>query len=276
MLPEFDEFDDEGFDEGEPDQPPRRRWGRWVFVALVLALVAAAGVIWVRDVTVKPHQAASPTPPPFSVKFVEVQPGTAVPVAGSAVPDSALAQTEWIKKVSAHTDIPRRVLTAYVHAQFAVAAANPDCHLSWTMLAGVGWAETHHGQWHGDVVEPDGEEAFPIIGPALDGTAGLQKISDTDHGRLDGDPVWDRAIGPMQFVPQTWLRWATRTSTDGRPADPQNIDDATLSAGRYLCASGGDLATPAGWWAATWVYNNSAVYGEEVFSGATSYALASR
>ena len=269
MLPEFDEQ--------QLEPPPRHRWGRWVFLLLVLALVVTAGLIWVRDVHAKsPAAAAPPQPPVFSVQLLDVAPGSAVPVAGGAVPAVAVAQTAFVQRVSAHTDIPRRVLTAYVHAQFAIAASNPSCHLSWTTLAGIGWVESRHGQWQGDQVAPNGEETTPIIGPALDGSAGLQRIGDTDHGRLDGDTVWDRAVGPLQFLPSTWAIWDVRASGDGKPADPQNIDDATLTAGRYLCAQGGDLATAKGWWQATWIYNNSAAYGQTVFSGATAYALASR
>ncbi|HWC82544.1 MAG TPA: murein transglycosylase [Pseudonocardiaceae bacterium] len=268
VLPEFDE-------QAEP--PPRHRWGRWVFLLLVLALIATAGLIWRYDVHMTPHTtAATPEPPAFSVQLLEVTPGTAVPATGGAVPGVPAAQTAFVDRVSGHTDIPRRVLTAYLHAQAVLAAGAPACHLSWTMLAGVGWVESQHGEWHGDSVTATGEEATPIIGPALDGSAGMQKIGDTDHGRLDGDTVWDHAVGPMQFLPATWLVWGVRASGDGKPADPQDIDDAALTAGRYLCAQGGDLATPAGWWAATWVYNNSATYGQTVFSGATAYALASR
>lgn len=38
----------------------------------------------------------------------------------------------------------------------------------------------------------------------LDGTSGNLHIPDTDKGKLDGDPLMDRAMGPMQFIPETW------------------------------------------------------------------------
>ncbi len=39
-------------------------------------------------------------------------------------------------------------------------------------------------------------------------TNATRLIGDTDGGALDGDPVVDRAVGPMQFIPSTWARWS--------------------------------------------------------------------
>jgi membrane-bound lytic murein transglycosylase B len=76
----------------------------------------------------------------------------------------------------------------------------------------------------------------------------------------------------MQFLPSTWARWATRASADGQPPDPQNVDDAALTAARYLCASGGNLSTGKGWWKAVLAYNESVAYARDVFSAADAYA----
>jgi membrane-bound lytic murein transglycosylase B len=76
----------------------------------------------------------------------------------------------------------------------------------------------------------------------------------------------------MQFLPVTWKKYAVRANGDGAPPDPQNMDDAALSAGRYLCAVAKDVTTPAGWWAAVRTYNNSTQYGQEVFDGQDAYA----
>jgi membrane-bound lytic murein transglycosylase B len=89
---------------------------------------------------------------------------------------------------------------------------------------------------------------------------------------LDGDTTWDRAVGPMQFLPATWKKWAVRASDDGAQPDPQNMDDAAMSAARYLCSVGGDLTTPSGWWSAVLTYNNSVQYGQQVFDGQDAYA----
>ena len=63
---------------------------------------------------------------------------------------------------------------------------------------------------------------------------GFAVIVDSDGGRLDGNAEWDRAIGPMQFLPETWSRWAVDGNGDG-VADPHNLYDATATAARFLC-----------------------------------------
>lgn len=95
----------------------------------------------------------------------------------------------------------------------------------------------------------------------------MRAIADTDGGVLDGDTTWDRAVGPFQFIPTTWTRWGSDGDGDGR-ADPQDVDDAALSAGRYPCADGKDLATGEGWSRAALSYNNSAQYLQDVYDGA--------
>lgn len=64
---------------------------------------------------------------------------------------------------------------------------------------------------------------------------GFAVIEDTDNGRMDGNSRWDRAVGPMQFIPQTWSYWATDGSGDD-VADAQNLYDASASAARFLCS----------------------------------------
>lgn len=289
-----DEADEDFDDEHEPEgatgaggmsvlltemrsAPPRKRRGRWVFVALVLVLLAGGGVVWLSDARMPQHhhKVAAPQPPEFIIPLLAIPPDSSVPSAGAAPPPVGPARTAWIDALSARTDLPRIALAAYLQAADLLARSTPACHLSWTTLAGVGWVESRHGLYHGDTLLADGEEAVPIIGPALDGTNGNQRITDTDHGALDGDPVWDHALGPMQFLPHTWSIWGRRAAGDGRPADPQNINDAALTAGRYLCASGGDLGQPTDWWQALFVYNNSITYGQTVYSGASAYAQAS-
>ena len=78
----------------------------------------------------------------------------------------------------------------------------------------------------------------PIIGIPLDGTHDTQAIGDTDKGLYDLDPVWDRAVGVLQFIPGTWKRWASDGNGDGK-TDPQNLYDASLGAARKLCGDAG-------------------------------------
>jgi membrane-bound lytic murein transglycosylase B len=109
----------------------------------------------------------------------------------------------------------------------------------------------------------------------LDGRPGVAFIADTDGGRFDGDTVFDRAVGPMQFIPSSWRSFGMDGNGDG-VADPNNIDDAALAAGRYLCANGRDLSTGPGWRSAVLSYNNSDDYGRRVYAAADQYASASR
>lgn len=239
----------------------------------VAGLIVAFGV-WERGGPLtQVAKAEGPIVPLFTVPELEVASGSAVPTTPPDVPADPSARTTWITTLAAHTDLPRRALQAYVTAATLTAQRSPGCHMTWTMLAGIGRIESDHGQHQGDWINPNGTEGFPIIGPALDGSPGVQKIADTDHGRLDGDTTWDHAVGPMQFLPSRWMELGQRASGDGQPPDPQNIDDATLTAAGYLCRSG-DLSQPANWWAAAFQYNNSVPYGRAVFSAADAYAKA--
>ncbi|MGH3773169.1 MAG: lytic transglycosylase domain-containing protein [Pseudonocardiaceae bacterium] len=137
----------------------------------------------------------------------------------------------------------------------------PGCHLPWAVLAGIGEVESGHAS--GGRVDAAGTTLGPILGPQLDGSLGTAAIPDTDHGVLDGDPVWDRAVGPMQFIPSSWRGWGV--------GSPDNIYDSTLAAGRYLCAGGADLSDPAQLHAAVLRYNHSAAYVDIVLRWAHTY-----
>jgi membrane-bound lytic murein transglycosylase B len=143
--------------------------------------------------------------------------------------------------------------------------------MSWTLLAGIGLVESRHGSAGGATLQADGVTSTPILGPALDGSRGTVAIPATAEGlRLDGDPKWDHAIGPMQFIPSTWSRWGR--SADGGTPNPNDIDDAALTAAAYLCAAGGDVGTAAGWQAAISAYNAPPGYAVEVTDQANVYA----
>jgi len=189
------------------------------------------------------------------------------------IPAGVSPYSAWAVALSRVIDVPARALQAYGNAQNLVAQQQPGCHLSWTTLAGIAHIESNHSRFGGRSLQPDGRPSSPIIGIPLDGSPGVQAIKDTDGGVLDGDPVWDRAVGPFQFIPSTWMHWKADGNGDG-VADPQNIDDAALAAGHYLCAGGKDLATGAGWWQAILSSNNSVAYVQTVFTGAEAYARA--
>ncbi|MGW7817569.1 lytic transglycosylase domain-containing protein [Streptomyces puniciscabiei] len=152
--------------------------------------------------------------------------------------------------------LPATVFAAYRRAEEELARTAPGCRLRWQLLAAIGQVES--GQAWGGRVTPDGTTVTPILGPRLTGGA-FAVVPDTDGGAYDGDPVYDRAVGPMQFIPSTWARWGADGNGDGR-ADPDNVYDAALAAGRYLCAGGRDLSNPADLDRAVLGYNHSDAY----------------
>ncbi|MGW3140027.1 lytic transglycosylase domain-containing protein [Streptomyces sp. NPDC001139] len=152
--------------------------------------------------------------------------------------------------------VPATVFAAYRHAEAELGRTAPGCGLRWQLLAAIGQVES--GQAGGGRVTSDGTTVTPILGPRLDGGA-FAVVRDTDGGAYDGDAVYDRAVGPMQFIPSTWARWGADGNGDGR-SDPDNVFDAALAAGRYLCAAGRDLSEGAGLDRAILGYNHSAAY----------------
>lgn len=163
---------------------------------------------------------------------------------------------------AAAAGIPASVLAAYRKAEQTVAGTDPGCHLPWELLAAIGKVES--GQARGGRVDAEGTTLSPILGPVLNG-AGFANISDTDNGQYDGDATHDRAVGPMQFIPSTWATWGQDGNGDGKK-DPNNIFDASLATGRYLCADGRDVAVKHDLDQAILGYNHSQEYLSTVLS----------
>jgi hypothetical protein len=166
-------------------------------------------------------------------------------------------------------DIPEAAVRAYKNAAATMAQTDPQCRIPWTLLAGIGRVESDHGRYGGSVLGSDGVPRPAIRGVALNGH-GVAAIPDTDHGRFDGDKVWDRAVGPMQFIPSTWALYGTDADGDGT-ANAFDINDAALTAARYLCAAGGNLRTHEGQVAAVLAYNHSDQYLAQVLALADAY-----
>lgn len=252
--------------------------GRLVIaIALLGSLVVGVGVL---SVVGRPSSApVALAPAEQAVEPAAVSPGSAAPPIQQPPPvmpnqrPGVNAIRDWADKVANDVDIPARALVSYVNADLAMRHFQPGCRISWTTLAGIGRIESNHGRYGGAILREDARPSRPIIGVPLDGSPGVQLIPDTDHGALDGDPVHDRAVGPMQFIPSTWRKWATDGNGDGF-GDPQNLDDAAVTAARYLCAGNRDMATGQGWWSALTSYNNSVEYGQKVFALAQTYAAA--
>src|SRR5579859_5821586 len=231
--------------------------GRFTVPALaivaVLGLTGTAGLYLTQAVSppLGPSAGPSASPSRDEADFPTTVPTTVAPSfdalpstapsGGSTAlpgrPQDALAN--WATKISHSVPVPDTALRAYGYATLRLAADKPGCHLAWTTLAAIGKVESDHGRADGATLQPDGAALPPIIGPALSGQNGLKSIPDTDKGRYDGDPVWDHAVGPMQFIPATWTQYQVDADNDG-VADPNDINDATLAAADYLCAGGRD------------------------------------
>jgi len=244
-----------------------------------LGIAIAAAVLFVAGVLTLAAVAASQDAQQLTTRYtrsapVRPQPPTDQPSSPSnnrSAIDSTRPQTGWVRQIAERTGVPARALYAYARTDMVLHAQEPACQLSWATLAGIGRIESAHGGFGGAVLDRTGRPTTPIFGVALDGSPGIQRITDTDHGALDGDTRYDRAVGPMQFIPTAWATWATDADGDGR-ADPQDIDDAALAAGRYLCNESHDLSSGQGWWAAVLSYNNSTTYAQQVLDAANTYA----
>ncbi|MCA1004181.1 lytic murein transglycosylase [Rhodococcus hoagii] len=220
------------------------------------ALVPTVGLVPAAPRPERQLRTARPAPTP-------VLPDATALLAGSA------PRSVPVPVVVGPLGIPEIVLNAYRSAELAMAGAQPGCGLQWNLLAGIGKIESGHAG--GGQTDAAGTTVTPILGPTLNGhLAGNEIITDTDRGALDGDPVHDRAVGPMQFIPSTWVRYASDGNGDG-VADPNNVFDAALSSARYLCAGGLNLNDPSQLTRAVLRYNNSSTYMANVLSWSAAY-----
>ncbi|RLP87173.1 lytic transglycosylase domain-containing protein, partial [Micromonospora sp. CV4] len=271
-----------------------------VFLLALVAATAAAGALLVPaairaprtvavDATVPPTVAVPPPVPPSGVPTGGLPtgplptgglstgplPGGGLPT-GPAVggrPSDALAG--WAQQVGAKVGVPPTAMQAYGYAELVLAQTNRSCALSWTTLAAIGQVESGHGAANGARLGQDGKALPQIIGLPLDGRDDRMRIIDTDRGLLDQDTSFDRAIGPMQFIPTTWQEIGADADNDG-VKDPHDLDDAALAAGNYLCKNNRNLSIPGDWWNAILSYNDVRRYAQDVYDTANRYGRASR
>ena len=167
-------------------------------------------------------------------------PGVAPQVTLEAVGDERIsdkgADLAAISAIESY-DVPAAAMRAYRNAADEMASTMPGCQLPWTLLAGIGRVESDHGRYGGSVLGEDGLPRPAIRGVALNGVGPVAAIADSDDGEWDGDTVWDRAVGPMQFIPTTWAGAGRDGDGDGEQ-NPNDIDDAALAAAYYLCHVG--------------------------------------
>ncbi|MFI8221234.1 lytic transglycosylase domain-containing protein [Streptomyces sp. NPDC085932] len=232
--------------------PMQRATQGFTAVAVAATLVTVgAGVYESRrpaEVTEVAAEGLQDLPRPFSPPPVPTPSPPATPVSETVLPTGLM--------------LPSTVHRAYLNTESRLARAQPACRLDWAVPAGIGQVESGHAR--GGALDADGTTVDPIIGPALDGN-GFAAIPDSDDGRLDADTQWDRAVGPMQFIPTTWAVWGA-DGNDDAVVNPHNMYDAALSAGRYLCAGDRDLSDPRQLRAALLSYNRSDTYADTVLA----------
>lgn len=125
--------------------------------------------------------------------------------------------------------------------------------LAWTVRAGEETPVTSsqlRGLW---------QSAGAAYGIPWSVLAAINKI-ESNFGRNMG-PSSAGAVGWMQFMPDTWLRWGADYDGNG-VADPWNARDAVFSAARYLAAAGGASDISRG----VFAYNHAQWYVDEVLS----------
>ena len=258
----------------------RHRRRRRLIGLLPLALFPAA--VWTPTIS-----NAAPAPPPPAEVPVEVattatdltpvpdepvevpasvsRPGIVVPERQRATSTVPAAGT------TATNGIPSAALAAYQRAETVINASDPSCNLDWELLASVGRVESDHGRYGGNQLDANGVATPGIVGIALNGSNSTARIPDSDDGEYDNDPVWDRAVGPMQFIPTTWSVVGVDADGDSQ-RNPQDIDDAALGAAVYLCSGEDDLSSDAGRRSAIFRYNRSNSYVDLVLRLFASYS----
>jgi membrane-bound lytic murein transglycosylase B len=269
--------------------------GRWRKAAAVMPLVVLSGALSANAATngdnspvsdtsaTRPGAPAVPTTA-FDQPASVALPGGAMPgMTAGLAPESSFdffsgdAPSDYRQSMGVNASnasvsgIPASALQAYQRAAAILNQADPACNIDWSLIAGIGRVESDHGRYGGNALDGQGKARPGIYGIALDGSNGTARILDSDGGQFDNDAVYDRAVGPMQFIPGTWSAAGVDADQDGTK-DPQDIDDAATASAVYLCAGSDDLSTDPGKRAAVYRYNHSNEYVNLVLSFAAAYA----
>jgi hypothetical protein len=262
-------------DKGRRGDPLAHR-SRWILAAAVL--LGWAGVVagvQAPDGLANAGDVKASVPQDVASKWQiselsQGAPAGAITLANAPTTGKAQPAAATVVSGLAANGIPNVALNAYRVAAARMDTAQPGCGIDWSLLAGIGRVESNHGRFGGAVLNSDGTSTPEIRGPALDGN-GFAFIGDSDNGAYDHDSSYDRAVGPMQFIPTTWRSYAI--DADGNhTTDPFDIDDAALGAAHYLCVAGGNLTTHSGQVDAVMAYNHSDSYVAEVLALAHAYA----
>ncbi|NGN95088.1 hypothetical protein G5C66_20410 [Nocardioides sp. KC13] len=236
-----------------------------------LALLSAAWTVNVTGLTQSSATASGTTSYDDAFSLPD---GTSVPSEAIQAPASVSASTNQGDKslpgTASAAGIPSAALAAYQRAATVINAADAACKIDWPLIAAIGRVESNHGRANDNRLTAEGVSTPGIFGVPLNGKGNVSQINDTDGGQYDGDTTYDRAIGPMQFIPSTWAMVGVDADGDGK-RNPQDINDAALASAVYLCSGDDDLSTDQGARAAVYRYNHSQSYVTTVLGIAEAY-----
>jgi membrane-bound lytic murein transglycosylase B len=237
-----------GGDPGSPAAAPTVPYANWVIPNVAPDLTASTTVV--PDVTA-PVTAKAKTPKGAT---------------------SAKAKKKYVPVAAdlAASGIPAPAMRAYKKAARWAAANDSSCGLKWELLAAIGRVESGHGTTGDSVMTWSGASVPGIYGPVLDGRGPFALIRDTEDGRVDRDKKYDRAVGPMQFLPASWAVVGRDGDGDGK-VRVQDIDDAALGAAIYLCAGKLSTSTAEGLRSNIFRYNRSDAYVDLVIGVMQQY-----
>lgn len=243
------------------------------FTLVPLALISAAwtaSLAGIDPAAAGDDQAVS-LPGGAVVPSEAIKAPASVPIPGAIAPSVPDGTADAVVAGASTSGIPTAALSAYQRGAQIINAADPRCNIPWELLAAIGRVESNHGQYDGNILDSDGVSKPGIYGPPLNGKNGTQAITDTDGGELDQDAVFDRAVGPMQFIPSTWSSVKVDADGDGE-RNPQDIDDASLASAVYLCSGSDDMSSRTGQESSIFRYNHSREYVQLVLRIMEAYS----
>ncbi|WP_116103996.1 C40 family peptidase [Amycolatopsis thermalba] len=239
-----------------------RSWGRAAAGRALIALILVAAVATCGWLLVEPprEQVAAaadvlPPEPPAGGAALASAPTVLepnAPVQAQAPREQGQSELEkWAAGLSGPLDIPERALIGYATGELTLREEDPGCHLSWVTLAGIGKASSNHGRFGGGSLDANGTLTKALGAVPLTGAA--------------AEAATEPRGGPMQLTQAEWQRAGAR-------GDIQDIDDASVAAGRTLCAGNTDLQAGQGWWKAIESYRDSDLFRQQALGNAQLYA----
>ena len=241
-------------------KPITRRTKALTLIPVTIASgVATAMILSATGATASPPVVAKRLPGGATVPVQSIDTQATLTPKGQLAPAVPKNAVDAVVASSTTTGIPAIALNAYQRAAEVINASDPRCSMPWELIGAIGRVESDNGQFGGNGLTAGGTDIPGIYGPVLNGTNGMAMIRDTDGGALDHNTTYDRAVGPMQFLPSTWSIVGVDANGDGK-RDPQNIYDASLAAAVYLCSGQRDMSNTSDVRSAVFSYNHSTDY----------------